>query len=135
MLATIQEGRMQPRALTKFALAVALVVLMLPAALPAHAATASIGQYFASCNFFSVEVAVTGNINDGNNVDRVRYLVTDGNGKKLYQEDATRSIGVTGGSAVMNLGYDADGVADGPPGKNPVTFAALELDANNNIGT
>src|SRR5205807_4633226 len=62
-------------------------------------------------------------------------LITDGNGKKLYQEDATRAIGTTLGSSVMDLGYDADGVADGNPGKNPITFQVVELDANNNVGS
>jgi len=74
---------------------------------------------------------VSGTNNDGNNLDKFRYLVTDGNGKKLYQEDATRQINTTQGSVVVNLSYDADGVADGGPAKNPIQFSVIDLDGNN----
>jgi hypothetical protein len=111
----------------------ALIVFILPAAAPARAATAAVGSYFAGCGNFSVDVAVTGFDDDGGNLDRFRYLVTDGNGKKLYQEDATRTKGVSASSQVFNLGYDQDGVFDGGPGKNPIKFAVLDLDGNNNV--
>ncbi len=123
---------MQSKNWLKVAVALILVAAVFPAVSPAHAATAAIGASYAGCGNFSVDVAVSGNNNDGNNVDKFRYLISDGNGKKLYQEDATRPINTTQGSLVVNLSYDADGVADGGPGKNPITFSVIDLDGNNN---
>jgi uncharacterized protein YraI len=119
----------------KIAAVVMLVALTLPVASPTHAATAAIGMFYAGCGNFSVDVTVSGTNDDGNGVDKFRYLITDGNNKKLYQEDATRPINVTAGSMVFNLSYDADGVADGFPGKNPIQFAVIELDSNGNAGS
>jgi hypothetical protein len=124
---------MQPKTLFKMAVIVALVVVALPATAPVWAATAAIGSFYGGCGNFSVDVAITGTNNDGNNVDKFRYLITDGNNKKLYQEDATRALNTTLGSMVFNLSYDADGAADGSPGKNPITFAVQDLDGNNNV--
>src|SRR5882672_755778 len=100
------------KTLLKVAVALVLVAAIIPALVPAYAATAAVGGFYAGCGNFSVDVAVSGTTNDGNNVDKFRYLITDGNGKKLYQEDATRPINTTQGSVVVNLSYDADGVAD-----------------------
>ena len=99
-----------------------------------HAATAGIGQFSAGCSAFSVDVSIYGNTNDGDNRDRVWYYVTDGSGKKLYQEFAWRSVNETAGSVVIDLPYDADGVADGAPASNPIKFQVIELDSNNNLG-
>jgi hypothetical protein len=98
---------------------------------PARAATADIGRFFATCGYFSVDTAVSGAANDGNNADKFRYEITDGAGKKLYREDSVRGIGQTAGSLVVNMSYDNDG-ADGQPGQNPITFAVIDLDANSN---
>ncbi len=129
---------MQPntlrRVVTIVCAVLALVVAVFPAPTPVHAATAAIGNFYGGCGNFSVDVAVSGTANDVNNVDKFRYLVTDGNGKWLYREDATRPINTTASSMVLNLSYDADGVADGAPGKNPITFSVMELDANGNQG-
>jgi Bacterial SH3 domain len=121
------------RALSKIGAVVVLVALLFPATVPVRAATAAIGSFYGGCGNFSVDVAINGTNNDGNNVDKFRYLITDGNNKKLYQEDATRALNTTLGSMVFNLSYDADGAADGGPGKNPITFAVQELDGNNNV--
>ncbi len=99
----------------------------------AYAVGSVINRFAANCNNFSVDVSVAGSNNDGNNADRFRYLITDGNGKKLYQEDNARIVGTSQNSIVANLSYDADGAADGAPGKNPVTFSIVELDGNNNV--
>ena len=53
-----------------------------------HAATAAIGQFYAGCNNFSIDVTVFGNTDDGGGQDKFRYLITDSNNKTLYQEDA-----------------------------------------------
>lgn len=115
------------------AAALALTGTFFSGQIAAKAATAAIGSYYASCDSFSIDLAVNGASNDGSNFDRFRYLITDGNGKKLYQEDATRQVGVTLGSLVVNMNYDSDGAFDGPPGKNPIKFEVLELDGNNNV--
>ncbi|HRE49394.1 MAG TPA: SH3 domain-containing protein [Aggregatilineales bacterium] len=106
-----------------------LAITLVPQASPAHAISAALGRFWANCGIFSVDTAVNGTINDSNNTDRFRYRITDGNGKKLYQEDAQRTVGVTTGSLVVNMSFDADG-ADGPPGKNPIRFDVIELDVN-----
>ncbi len=111
-----------------------VLALMLPTTQPVHAAVASIGQFYAGCSNFSVDVTVAGVNDDGTGLDRFRYLITDGNGKKLYQEDASRPVGFTAQSIVVNLPYDADGVADGLPAQNPIKFAVIDLDGNGNPG-
>src|SRR3954447_27072471 len=117
---------MKIKVFVKFVAAAALTLTILPHALPAHAATASVGQFYANCNVFSVDVAVNGINPEVNGLDRFRYLITDGTGKKLYLEDGSRGVNQTVGSSVMNLSYDADGVADGGPTKNPITFAVYD---------
>jgi hypothetical protein len=126
---------MRVRKLLPLILVVTLAITLLPAASPARAATAAIGRMYATCGTISVDVAVSGTFDDGGGLDRFRYLITDGNGKKLYQEDTARRVGVTQGSLVINFSYDNDG-ADGPPGRNPIKFAVIDLDgAGNPIGT
>jgi hypothetical protein len=122
------------RALLKCVVALALIAVFLPAVRPAHAATAAIGQFYAGCGNFSVDVAVFGTTDDGGGQDRFWYSVTDATGKKLYEEYATRQVNTTGGSLVVNLSYDAEGVADGAPTQNPIKIRVLELDSNNNLG-
>lgn len=126
---------MSQKLLGKLLLSILLVtgVLAASGAAPAYAAGSTINRFAANCNNFSVDVTVAGTNNDGNNVDKFRYLITDANGKKLYQEDNARGVGTSQNSVVANLPYDADGVADGAPGKNPITFSVLELDGNNNV--
>lgn len=115
-------------------LVTAVVLSALPWAAPAQAVGAAVGRFWATCGMFSVDVAVTGSFNDGNNLDRFRYRVSDGTNKKLYQEDATRPIGVTFGSLVVNMSLDADGF-DGFPSANPIKFQVLEVDgAGNELG-
>lgn len=116
----------------KFLLIATLVVALLPLMLPAemaNAAGSSKPTFLASCSTFNVIVAVSGGEDDGGGFDKFRYLVLDGNGKKLYQEDASRRIGTTVGSQVINFSYDNDG-ADGAPGANPIRFQVIDLDAN-----
>jgi hypothetical protein len=124
---------MRPKTLVKIGVALVLAATVVPAASPVRAATTAIGAFYAGCGNFSLDVAVSGTNNDGNNVDKFRYLITDGNNKKLYQEDATRPLNTTVGSLVVNLPYDADGVADGGPAKNPIKFSVQDLDGNNNV--
>jgi hypothetical protein len=95
---------------------------------PARAAATAIGVFYAACARFSVDVAVTGVTDDGNAQDKFRYVVVDSNGKVLYSEDASRRVGITGGSLVINFNYTG-----GQPTKNPVRFQVLDLDGNNNV--
>lgn len=115
--------------LLKIAAITALLAGLLPFVSPVHATTAAIGQFYASCGQFSVDVAVNGANNDGNNFDKFRYQVTDGSGKVLYIEDAARQVGVTAGSLVLNLNYNV-----ATPNKNPIKIAVIELDGNNQPG-
>ncbi len=125
---------MRSRNILRASLVLALIVFALPAITPAKAAGAGVGAFYAGCGNFSVDVNVAGTGNDGNNLDKFRYLVVDGNGKKLYSEDASRPVGQNATSIVVNLSYDADGVFDGGPGKNPISFLVQDLDGNNNPG-
>jgi hypothetical protein len=98
----------------------------------AYAIGVSEVRFGATCSDFSLAATVTGVGNDGGEFDRFRYLILDGNGKKLYREDAVRRVGVTISSQVINMSYDNDGV-DGPPTANPIRLQILDLDANNNV--
>lgn len=89
---------------------------------------ASIEIFHATCSNFTVDVAVSGATNDLDGFDFFRYLITDANGKKLYQEDSARQTGVTDRAFVYNLPYDADGVADGTPTANPIRFSVIDID-------
>jgi hypothetical protein len=109
----------------------ALVMALLPSAAPVQAATAIVGRFYATCGTFAVDLAVNGTADDGGGQDRFRFLITDGNNKKLYSEDSTRPINVTRGSVVTNVSFDGDGVFDGGPGKNPIKFEVIDL---NNAG-
>src|SRR5215510_8176291 len=101
------QFRISPSIFFKTATALLILTGLLPMATPAHAATAAIGQLYASCGQFSVDVAVSGVNNDGNNFDKFRYQLTDATGKVLYIEDASRQVGTTAGSLVLNLNYNA----------------------------
>jgi hypothetical protein len=103
------------------------VVSFAAPATPAQAASAAIGVFYAACNRFSVDVAVTGVTDDGNGLDKFRYVVSDADGKVLYSEDAARRVGTTSGSLVINFNYNG-----GAPARNPVKFEVLDLDGNNN---
>lgn len=124
--------RLKNGLLVMVAILLALGAFSAPAATPAQAATAAIGRLWATCGNFSVDVAVSGTVNDLNNQDRFRYFVADGTGKKLYAEDATRPVGSTLGSLVVNFSYDYDG-ADGAPTANPIRFLVQDLDAAGNV--
>ncbi len=113
----------------KMVVLIAVVALILPNTYPVHAATAAIGQFYAGCGNFSVDVTVMGQNDDGNHVDRFRYQVIDGNNKVLYQEDATRPDGITNGSLVVNLPYQ-----NIPATANPIQFLVIELDGSGNAG-
>ncbi|MEP7288422.1 MAG: SH3 domain-containing protein [Chloroflexota bacterium] len=107
-------------------IAVIFGLIALPTAIPAHAVTTAIGNFYGGCGNFSVDLAVYGTQNDGSG-DKMRFRITDGNGKTLYQEDQTVRVGVAVGSLVMNLPYQNPGVD-----KNPVRFAVVNLDSNGN---
>ncbi len=96
---------------------------------PAHAVSAAIGKFYATCGFFSVDVAVNGINAEQNGLDRFRYQITDGSGKILYLEDATRPVNNTQSSLVINMPYTAL-----PPTKNPIQFTVVELDGGGNPG-
>jgi hypothetical protein len=113
------------------AVILAFVLALLPPQGSARALGVSAARFGATCGDFSLMVAVTGTTDDGGGFDKFRYLILDGNGKKLYQEDAVRRVGVTIGSQVISMSYDNDGV-DGPPTANPIRLQILDLDANNN---
>jgi hypothetical protein len=112
-------------------LAVALTVTLLPAIAPAHAATAIIGRFYATCGTFSADLAVNGSADDGGGIDRFRFLITDNTNKKLYSEDSSRPLNVTRGAVVTNMSFDADGIFDGPPTQNPIRISIIDL---NNAG-
>ncbi|MFQ3534916.1 MAG: SH3 domain-containing protein [Aggregatilineales bacterium] len=114
-----------------FAVIVAFLLAMLPPQGSAQALGVSAIRFGATCSDFSLMVAITGTTDDGGGFDRFRYLLLDGNGKKLYQEDALRQVGVTIGSQVINMSYDNDGV-DGPPTANPIRLQIINLDSNSN---
>lgn len=97
---------------------------------PTRAASAVVGGFRATCDSFSVNVAVTGVDNEVNGQDRIRYQVIDSANKKLYLEDATRPVGVTAGNNVVGINYNDDGVQDGLPTVNPIRFQVLDLDVN-----
>jgi hypothetical protein len=107
----------------------ALIVATLPAVTPARAATGIVGRFYATCTTFSVDLAVNGTTDDGGGLDKFRYYITDGNNKKLYSEDATRPINNTQGRVVVGITYDADGVFDGQPGKNPIRLQIIDLNS------
>lgn len=125
---------MNKRNLLRVVVVMALFAVFMPAVRPAHAATAAVGQFYAGCGNFSVDVAVSGNTDDGGGQDRFWYSVTDATGRKLYEEYATRTINTTAGSLVVNLSYDAEGVADSPPTQNPIKIRVLELNNANTLG-
>lgn len=115
-------------------LALILVTVLAGASLPgsarpAYAISAAKASFGATCGDFSLILAINGTTDDGNGLDKFRYLILDGAGKKLYAEDATRRLGVTVGSQVINFSYDNDG-QDGPPSKNPIKLLVQDLDAN-----
>ncbi len=89
------------------------------------AASTTISRFYAGCANFSVDVDVSGVTNDSNGIDQFRYVISDGNGKRLFQEDGTRAVGSLVGNVVINVSYTA-------PSKNPVTFAVLDLDVTGN---
>jgi uncharacterized protein YgiM (DUF1202 family) len=123
---------MNSKTLLKMALVPALAIAMLPAASPAHAASATVGQFYAGCGNFSVGVDVKGTTDDGGGNDRIRYLVIDANNKLLYQEDASRRVNTADTNVVVNLVYQIRGNAIQTPDKNPVKFVVQDLDSNNN---
>jgi hypothetical protein len=125
---------MKHQTLFKLMVVLALMVALSSTGSRVHAATAAIGQFYAGCGSFSVDVAVFGNKDDGNGQDRFWYSVTDATGKKLYNEFAWRGVNEAAGSLVVDLSYDADGVADGAPTQNPIKISAIELDSNNTLG-
>lgn len=110
----------------------ALALGGLPFAGVGHAATAAAPKFEANCSLFHLAILVSGTFDDGGGLDRFRYLITDGNGKKLYLEDATRRINETKGSNVANFSFNNDGV-DGAPEKNPIQFYLIDVDVNNNM--
>lgn len=109
-------------------LALVLAVVTLYTAAPAQAVSTAIGVFYADCARFSVDVAVTGTTDDGGGFDKFRYVVLDGSGKVLYLEDASRRVGVTAGSLVINFNYTG-----GQPAANPIRFQVQDLDGNNNV--
>jgi len=115
-------------------LALILVAVLAGASLPgqarpAYAISAAKASFGATCGDFSLIIAINGTTDDGNGFDRFRYLILDGAGKKLYAEEATRRLGVTVGSQVINFSYDNDG-PDGPPSQNPIRLVVQDIDAN-----
>ncbi len=122
---------MQTKRLLSLAVIAAFVLALLPPQGSAKALGVSAVRFGATCGDFSLMVAITGTTDDGGGFDRFRYFIFDGNGKKLYQEDALRQVGVTIGSQVINMSYDNDGV-DGPPTKNPIRLQILDLNSSGN---
>jgi uncharacterized protein YraI len=106
------------------ALMIAVVALSFTSIVPARAASATINRFYATCSFFSVDVAVSGVTNDGGGFDKMRYVVTDGSGKTLYQEDSARQVNITDDAFAINLPY----TANNQPIKNPITFTVVDLD-------
>lgn len=125
---------MRKKQFVSLAVIVAFVVALLTPQGSAQALGVSAVRFGATCSDFSLMVAITGTTDDGGGFDRFRYLILDGTGKKLYQEDAVRQVGVTIGSQVINMSYDNDGV-DGPPTQNPIRLQILDLDGNGNPTT
>jgi hypothetical protein len=117
----------------KKAMLVVLIAVMITLtfqAMPARAANvATINAFHATCRSFSVDVAVTGVTDDSAGFDRFRYLITDGSGNRLYQEDSARQVGVTDRAVVVDLPYTADPASVGNPARNPIQFSVIDLDA------
>ncbi len=90
---------------------------------PAFAVSTQIKAFYASCNNFSVDVDVNGVTNDNNQIDLFRYVITDAAGNRLFQEDASRSVGAYSGNIAINIPYQK-------PVQNPITFAVIDTDAN-----
>lgn len=108
-------------------LAAAVAITSLTSVFPARAASATVSRFYATCNFFSVDVSVRGVTDDGGGFDRLRYVITDGSGKVLYQEDSARQVNVTDAAFVINLPYNVSG----EPAANPIKFTVVDLDAAN----
>ncbi len=109
------------------ALMAAVVAVSFISVLPVRAASATINRFYATCSFFSVDVAVSGVTDDGGGFDRMRYVVTDGSGATLYQEDSARQVNVTEDAVAINLPYSTNS----QPVKNPITFTVVDLDVFN----
>jgi hypothetical protein len=108
---------------------VALLMTLSFQAVPARAATmATINTFQATCRSFSIDVAVTGVTNDGAGFDRFRYLITDGSGNRLYQEDSARQVGATDRAVVVDLPYTADSASLGNAASSPIQFSVIDLD-------
>ena len=109
--------------LFKFAIVALLLLVIMPATFPVHAAATAIGLFYGGCGNFSINLAVTGTEDDGGGLDKIRFKITDGAGKMIYQEDNTIPVGHTVGSQVYNMAYFPNLF----PIKNPVRFAVVQL--------
>src|SRR5260221_8567373 len=94
---------------------------------PAQASPIQIKQFYANCHSFSADVDVLGITDDCNGRDRFEYRVTDGSGRMLYQEEASRQTGQLGINLVMDVEYTS-----GSPSQNPITLSVIDLDSAGN---
>jgi hypothetical protein len=111
-----------------FLLAVVLLSMSLSTGTPARASGAAVNKFYAGCRFFSIDVVVHGVTDDGGGFDRFLYLVTDGDNRVLYEEEAVRQVNVADRSSAVNLFYGIDGSINGVPAKNPIKFTVIDLD-------
>lgn len=103
-------------------LALAFTFALLPAA-PAQAAiAANIRDFHATCSAFSVRFDLSGATDDINGYDLVRYVVTDGTGKVLYEETSARQTNTTASGSVTALPY-----ASATPTENPIRFSIIDV--------
>lgn len=105
-----------------------VIVATLAVGLPTRPALAvpmaTINAFHATCTHFSVDVAVAGLTDDQAGFDRFRYLVTDGLGNTLYEENSARMVGASDRAVAVGLSY----AAGAAPEADPVTFAVVDLD-------
>ena len=88
-----------------FFLTVVLLSMSLSTGTPARASGGAVNKFYAGCRYFSIDVVVNGVTNDGGGFDRFLYLVTDGDNRVLYEEEAVRQVNVADRSSAVNLFY------------------------------
>jgi len=90
---------------------------------------AYVKDFYANCHNFSVDVSVTGAVNDGQGLDNFRYEISDGAGHILYTENATRTVGSQSESLVYNVVYQNNAV----PTQNPITLKIVDTDPSGKL--
>ena len=96
------------KSLLTLSLTAALLVGLVPATQASAANMVDLRGFVASCNYFSVDVSVTGVTDDQESWDRFRYQVVDSANQVLFTEDSARRVGITDRAWVIDMPYSAD---------------------------